>query len=73
MTSSPCYYDGLFIERFNLCVADERGRISLGTDIRRVVAASPLPSHVHIYVPDVDASYRPALAAGAESVREPVK
>lgn len=33
----------------------------------------PVPSHVHIYVPDVDATYRNALAAGAESVQEPVK
>lgn len=33
----------------------------------------PVPSHVHIYVPDVDATYRQALEAGAESVQEPVK
>jgi PhnB protein len=33
----------------------------------------PQPSHVHIYVPDVDATYRQALAAGASSVQAPVK
>jgi uncharacterized glyoxalase superfamily protein PhnB len=33
----------------------------------------PIPSSVHIYVPDVDATYRRALAAGATSVQEPVK
>ena len=33
----------------------------------------PLPAHVHVYVPDVDATYRRALEAGAESVQEPVK
>jgi uncharacterized glyoxalase superfamily protein PhnB len=33
----------------------------------------PLQSHVHVYVPDVDATYRAALAAGAASVQEPVK
>jgi len=33
----------------------------------------PVPSHVHVYVPDVDATYRRALAAGAASVQEPVK
>ncbi len=33
----------------------------------------PIPSHVHIYVPDVDATYQWALEAGAESVQAPVK
>jgi PhnB protein len=33
----------------------------------------PVPSHVHIYVRDVDATYRRALEVGATSVQEPVK
>lgn len=33
----------------------------------------PVPSHVHVYVGDVDATYRRALEAGAASVQEPVK
>ncbi|MGH7556233.1 MAG: VOC family protein [Gemmatimonadota bacterium] len=33
----------------------------------------PIPSYVHVYVPDVDAIYRRALKAGATSVQEPVK
>lgn len=33
----------------------------------------PIPSHVHVYVSDVDATYRRALEAGATSVQEPVK
>jgi uncharacterized glyoxalase superfamily protein PhnB len=33
----------------------------------------PVPSHVHVYVRDVDATYRRALGAGASSVQEPVK
>jgi uncharacterized glyoxalase superfamily protein PhnB len=33
----------------------------------------PLPSHVHIYVRDVDATYRRAVEHGAVSVQEPVK
>lgn len=34
---------------------------------------SSLKSHVHIYVPDVDDSFRRALAAGSTAVQEPVK
>lgn len=33
----------------------------------------PVQSHVHVYVPDVDATYAKALAAGAESIQAPVK
>lgn len=33
----------------------------------------PTPSHVHVYVADVDATYAHALRAGATSVQEPVK
>ena len=33
----------------------------------------PVPSYVHVYVKDVDATYQRALAAGATSVQEPVK
>lgn len=33
----------------------------------------PVPSYVHVYVPDVDATYRRALEAGATSVQEPVQ
>lgn len=33
----------------------------------------PVPTHVHVYVPDVDAAYARALEAGAESVQEPMQ
>jgi uncharacterized glyoxalase superfamily protein PhnB len=33
----------------------------------------PIPSHVHVYVMDVDETYQRALKAGATSVQEPVK
>lgn len=32
-----------------------------------------VPAHVHIYVPDVDDTYRRALEAGATGVQEPVR
>lgn len=33
----------------------------------------PIASHVHVYVEDVEDTWRRALEAGAESVQEPVK
>jgi uncharacterized glyoxalase superfamily protein PhnB len=33
----------------------------------------PVPSYVHVYVEDVDATYKRALAAGATSVQDPLK
>ena len=33
----------------------------------------PMPAYVHIYVQDVDATYKRALEAGATSVQEPLK
>jgi PhnB protein len=33
----------------------------------------PVPCYVHVYVPDVDATYQKAIEAGATPVQEPVK
>jgi uncharacterized glyoxalase superfamily protein PhnB len=33
----------------------------------------PSTAQIHVYVPDVDQTHRRALAAGAESVQEPVQ
>lgn len=34
---------------------------------------SPMPAHVHIYVSDVDTTYKRAIDSGAVSVQEPIK
>lgn len=33
----------------------------------------PIPTHVHVYVADVDATYKLALQNGATSVQQPIK
>jgi uncharacterized glyoxalase superfamily protein PhnB len=38
-----------------------------------VEAWPPIQANVHVYVRDVDETYRRALEAGAESVQDPVK
>lgn len=62
---------------------DESGRVmhaEVRIDDTVVMIADPVPpdwpaiaSHVHIYVPNVDATYRKALDVGATSVQVPVK
>lgn len=62
--------------------ADEAGRVlhaEVRIDDTVVMLADggegwpPIPAYAHVYVPDVDATYRLALEAGAVSVQEPVK
>ncbi|HEY0023392.1 MAG TPA: VOC family protein [Longimicrobium sp.] len=71
-------FDGVPLRRF----ADESGKLvhaEVRIDDTVVMVADavqgwpPVPSHVHIYVADVDATYRRALEAGASSVQEPVQ
>lgn len=71
-------FDGVPLRRF----ADESGKLvhaEVRIDDTVVMVADgvdgwpPMPSHVHIYVADVDATYRRALEAGASSVQEPVQ
>ena len=71
-------FDAVELRRF----ADDSGRI-VHAEVRiedTVVMVAdgvegwpPIPSYVHVYVSDVDATYRRALEAGATSVQEPVK
>ena len=49
-------------------VGDSVVMIADGTD-----GWPPVSAHVHVYVEDVDRTYRRALEAGATSVQEPVK
>ena len=69
---------GVELRRF----ADEQGKlrhaeVRIGDTVVMLADAvpgwPPTPSYVHVYVPDVDATYRLALSAGATSVQEPVK
>ena len=71
-------FDGVPLRRF----ADESGKlvhaeVRIDDTVLMVADAvqgwPAVPSHVHIYVADVDATYRRALEAGASSVQEPVQ
>jgi PhnB protein len=72
-------FDATELRRF----PDESGRLrhaEVRIDDTVIMLADPAPpdwpsiaSYVHIYVRDVDATYRKALDAGATSVQEPVK
>lgn len=71
-------FDALELRRFpspegkimhaEVCIDDTVIMLADGTD-----GWSPTPSHVHVYVEDVDTIYRRALDAGAVSVQEPSK
>jgi len=71
-------FEAVELRRFS----DAAGRIrhaEIGIDDTVVMIAESvegwpsIPSHVHVYVKDVDATYKRALEAGAVSVQEPVK
>jgi uncharacterized glyoxalase superfamily protein PhnB len=71
-------FDATELRRF----ADPSGRVMhaevrLGDSVIMMGDAGenwpPVPAHVHVYVADVDATYRRALEAGATSVQEPVQ
>lgn len=45
--------------------------IQLGDSRIMIGGAPPQPTSLYLYVPDVDATYRQAIAAGAKSVQQP--
>jgi len=71
-------FDGVNLRRFD----DPNGRI-MHAEVRvgdtvvmlsDAIGAYPaFPVWLHVYVPDVDASYKKALAAGGVSVQEPTR
>lgn len=71
-------FDATEIRRF----PDERGRIThsevrIGDTVVMIADGAegwpPIPAHVHVYVEDVDATFKRALEAGAAAVQEPTK
>jgi uncharacterized glyoxalase superfamily protein PhnB len=71
-------FDAVELRRF----PDAAGRIlhsevRIGDSVVMIADAGegwpPMPAHVHVYMPDVDATYKRALEAGAVSVQEPVQ
>lgn len=71
-------FDAVELRRF----ADPRGKVMHAevriADTVVMLADSddgwpPIPANVHIYVADVDATYRRALEAGAASVQAPIQ
>ena len=71
--------DAVELRRFE----DQTGRlvhaeVQIGDTVLMIADQAPphwpaSPSHVHVYVPDVDATYSRALEAGAVAVQEPVR
>ena len=63
--------------------ADDAGKVMhaevrIDDTVLMLADASPpdwqaMPSYVHVYVEDVDATYRVALDAGAESIQAPIQ
>ena len=71
-------FDAVEIRRF----ADPAGRVyhaevRIGDSVIMIADGGgdwpAVPAHVHIYVPDVDATHARALEAGAVSVQQPAK
>ena len=71
-------FDAREIQRFS----DDKGKIrhaevQLGDSVLMIADGAegwpPVQAHVHIYFADVDAAYRRALEAGAQSVQEPAQ
>lgn len=71
-------FDAVELRRF----PDDQGRVvhaevRIGDSVVMLADGAegwePVPSHVHVYVEDVDATFARALEVGAVAVQEPVK
>ncbi len=69
-------------ERLRYYTDDDRGVVHAEVRIDDTVVMladavpgqwSSIPTHVHVYVPDVDATFKKAIDAGAEAVQEPLQ
>ena len=71
-------FDGVELRRFdNPDGTVMHAEVRIDDTVVMLADGSPnwpaVPANVHVYVPDVDATYQRALAAEATSVQEPVK
>jgi PhnB protein len=69
-------FDGTVLRRFDLPDGSVmHAEVRVGDSVIMMGDAGEqwpaVPSHLHVYVPDVDASYRRALASGGVSAAEP--
>jgi uncharacterized glyoxalase superfamily protein PhnB len=72
-------FDAEEIRRFNMPDSERimHAEVRIGDGVLMIADANekwpPIGAHVYLYLPDVDAAYARALAAGAESLGEPVQ
>jgi PhnB protein len=71
-------FDAVELRRFDMPDGKiAHAEVKIGDTVVMFADGSPgypaFPAWLHVYVPDVDATYKKALAAGAIAVQEPVR